>query len=132
MGRHERENSYSQEADAPVGSVHVPFGLQPRDFDSKGDFMNPEKEREFAAMLADEKSADKKTKKIAQWFSEFGKDVEAGKRKGWMVPTVGGVTIFVAAVGFEFGLRKGKDVRHLIKLANNIRERMKKENRGEG
>lgn len=51
------------------------------------------------------------------WFVTSLKEaVLRGERSGIWIPVVGGVSVFVAAAGFEFGIRHGKDIKELYAL----------------
>lgn len=57
-----------------------------------------------------------------EWFGKLAQDVLDNKKSAVFVTLVGGIVIFAAAgVGYEFGLRKGKDIRHLIEKIGDLR-----------
>ena len=51
------------------------------------------------------------------WYRPLLSDVRQGKKSAIFVTALGGITIFVAAAaGFEFGVRHGKDLKHLPRI----------------
>lgn len=57
-------------------------------------------------------SAIRSEKKV-RLFGRIRRALESGDIQGIYTVTAGMLTIFVAAAGFEFGIRHGKDIRHL-------------------
>jgi hypothetical protein len=58
------------------------------------------------------------------WLKDFWRDVRRGKRSAIVVVALGGVFV-LTAVGaeFEFGLRRGRDVREFAKLLKQARRK---------
>jgi hypothetical protein len=56
------------------------------------------------------------------WLKDFWRDIRAGKRSAVVVVALGGV-FMVTAVGaeFEFGVRRGRDIREFAQLLKQAR-----------
>ena len=58
------------------------------------------------------------------WLKDFWRDVRRGKRSAVITVVLGGVVV-VTAMGaeFEFGLRRGRDVREFAQLLKHARRK---------
>jgi hypothetical protein len=65
--------------------------------------------------------------KNREWFGKLAQDVLDNKKSAVFVVMVSGIVIFAAAgAGYEFGIRKGKDIRHLVSGINQLRRKSSK------
>jgi hypothetical protein len=56
------------------------------------------------------------------WLKDFWRDVRRGKRSAIVVVTLGGIVVVTAmSAEFEFGLRRGRDVREFAQVLRQAR-----------
>lgn len=126
MARSEEDMHYAGEGDTPtIGVKVVKCDIAPKHFDIETErFTDEEKEKELARSLSgvDGENPDSK------WFGRIEPLIEKGEKRAWYYPSVKKVLFVVgpAAIAVEVG-RRGKDIRHLIKLANQIRKDVQKQ-----
>jgi hypothetical protein len=98
----------------PVQSkVEVP-GLMPPVLTPEGKVKQPDNLAEKAEEI--KRIADEKP-----WLKSLISDVRQGKKSAIFTVGVGSIIIFSAVVGFEFGLRHGKDIRELSRIIRSSR-----------
>ncbi len=68
----------------------------------------------------------KKRLSVESGFRELLSDVRQGKKSAVFYGVAGAIVIFTAAVGFEFGLRDGQDLKLLPKILNNAIQKRKR------
>lgn len=94
--------------------VRIP-GLMPAVHNSEGRIIQPSNLEDLAqqarAIFAER-----------PWYRSLLSDVRQHRKSAVFVATLGGITIFAAAVaGFEFGVRHGQDLRYLSKILKRKR-----------
>lgn len=116
-------------AESPIPGqkvVRLPF-VKVGDIDEIGRITNPETYEKVIELLTDTKSPNEQGAKDAKWFIELIKDVKAGKKTALVEAGAGILTFFVAAAaGYEFGIRKGEDLRSWADKMKKIKKRLQK------
>lgn len=120
-----RDGAYDHisERHVPVVSVTIPVpGITPEHFFKDGKLKPGGIMKKIKATLREHGEKGDEERQLVNW-THIAEKVKNGEMSGKFKVTSGAIVIFLAGAGFEFGLRDGKDIKHLLALVHKGRRR---------
>lgn len=121
--RRDGSRNHALEQHPPVVSVTIPVpGIAPEHFFKDGKLRPGGIMKKIKETLREHGEKGDEERQLVNW-SHIAEKVKSGEMSGKFKVTSGAIIIFLAGSGFEFGLRDGKDIKHLLALVHKRRRR---------